>query len=269
MLSIIVLNFKNPPLLRLCLKSLVNTISKNFNYEIIVVDSQSTPETRNIVTEEFPKANLVAFNKNIGYTKGINEGIKNASGDYYLILNPDIIPLKNSIEKLLDYLIKNKDIGLIGPKLLNFDGSRQDSCFKFYTPLIVSYRRTFLGRLPWAKNKLNEFLMKNVNLSQISSVDWLMGSAIMTRRKAVESIGLMDEKLFLYMSDVDWAKRFWENNYKIVYYPESEMYHYHRRSSKGRLLMFDIFFNKETKWHLSDAVRYFRKHGILNVKFKI
>jgi GT2 family glycosyltransferase len=260
-LSILVLNYKNPPLLRLCLKSLITTISRNLDYEILVIDSESTPETQNVVTEEFPTVKLITYRENIGYTKGINEGIKNASGDYYLVLNPDIIPLENSIEKLLNHLQKNEDTGLIGPKLLNFDGSRQDSCYKFYTPFIIAYRRTFLGKLPWAKKSLDKFLMKDIDLSYVSKVDWLMGSAVMASKKAVKKNGLMDEKLFLYMSDVDWARRFWENGYKVIYFPEAEMYHYHRRGSKGRLSMFDVFFNKETRLHIIDAFKYFKKYG--------
>jgi len=72
----------------------------------------------------------------------------------------------------------------------------------------------------------------------------------------------MDEKFFLYMSDVDWARRFWENGFRVVYYPYSLMYHYHQRESKGRLGLFDIFINKQSRLHLIDAIRYFRKYGI-------
>ena len=88
-----------------------------------------------------------------------------------------------------------------------------------------------------------------------------MGSAMMTTKKALEKIGFMDEKLFLYMSEVDWAKRFWENGYKVTYFPDSQMYHYHRRGSKGKFDAFDIV-KKETRWHIIDAIRYFKKHGI-------
>src|SRR3989338_1175587 len=102
-LSIIVVNYKNPALLRLCLKSLEHTLSPKLNYEILVVDISSEIETQNVVLEEFPSVKLLPFKDNIGYTKGVDEGIKESSGDYLLILNPDIIPLKNSVEALLDF----------------------------------------------------------------------------------------------------------------------------------------------------------------------
>lgn len=267
MLSIIIINFKNPSLLRLCLKSIIASLSAGFLHEIVVIDSKSSVETRNIVLE-FEQAKLVSFKTNIGYTRGVNEGIKNSSGDYFLILNPDIVPLKNSIEKLLDYIKTNKNIGLIGPRLLNFDGTSQSSCFRFYTPWIILCRRTFFGYLPQAKRTLDSFAMKDKDLNRLTYADWLMGSALMTSREAVQKIGLMDQNLFLYMTDVDWARRFWENGYKVLYYPESEMYHYHKRSSKGKFILSDILLKKEARWHIRDAIKYFKKHSVRNLKNK-
>ncbi len=259
-LSIIIVNFKNPPLLRLCLKSLIQTLEPAFEKEIIVVDIASSIETRNVISE-FSEVRFICFKNNIGYTKGVNEGIKASQGGAVLIINPDIVPLKGSIEGMADFIYKNQNIGLLGPQLINFDGSIQNSSFAFYSPLTILYRRTFLNLLPWAAKELNRFLAMNKDKTKISEVDWIMGSALMTTKKAINDIGLMDENLFLYMSEVDWAHRFWENGYKVVYFPEARMYHYHRRGSKGRLDAFDIV-KKETRWHIVDAIKYFRKHGI-------
>lgn len=261
MLSVVIINFKNPPLLRLCLRSVISSISSNFKYELLVVDSESSVETRNVIGE-FNGVRIVPFKRNIGYTKGVNEGIRAGKGNYFFILNPDIVPKNGAIEKLFSYMENNSDIGLMGPRLLNFDGTAQDSCFRFYTLWTIIARRTILGKLPIGKNIINYFLMKDINLSKPSNVDWLMGSALLTKKDAVNKVGLMDENLFLYMTDVDWAKRFWENGYRVVYYPESEMFHYHKRGSKGRWALLDIFFRKETRWHIADAVKYFRKYGI-------
>lgn len=264
MLSIIIVNFKNPPLLRLCLKSLTHAISDDFDYEVIIVDSASSIETRNLVKEEFPKCRILSFKENIGYTKAVNEGIRSSHGDFILILNPDIILLKNAVEDMYEFMKENKQVGLLGPQLLNFDGTRQNSCFKFYNPLTILYRRSFLGYLPFAKKALRNFLMSDANFSKILEADWLMGSAIMASRQAVDKIGPMDENFFLYMSDVDWARRFWENGYKVIYYPQAKLYHYHKRISKGRFGILDIMFKKETRWHLKDAIKYFKKYGLLN-----
>lgn len=263
MLSIIIANFKNPPLLRLCLKSLAQNLTGELDYEIIVTDGSTSVETQNVVLEEyasrFRKIKVIPFTANVGYTRLVNEGIKNSAGDFVLILNPDIVILKNSIENMLEYLRLHPEIGLLGPRLLNFDDSVQQSCFRFYTPLTVLYRR--IGHLPFAHRILNRFLMKDADLEKPAPVDWLMGSALMASRRAVERVGLMDETMFLYMSEVDWAWRFWENSYAVVYYPPARLYHFHKRESRGRFGVFDAVFKKETRWHIKDAVVYFRKHG--------
>lgn len=266
MLSIVIINFKNPPLLRLCLNSLKRTLSPDFDKEIIVVDINSSIETRNVAQEEFLGVQLVSFKNNIGFTKGVNEGIKKSKGDFVLILNPDTIPTPNAIEDMYKFMKNQPEIGMIGPQLLNFDGSIQDSCFKFPNPLTFIYRRTFLGKTPLGKKHLNYFLMRNNDRSKILETNWLSGSSTMMSREAINKVGLMDERFFLYMSDVDWPRRFWDNGYKVLYYPLARIYHYHLRESKGKYGILDIILKKESRWHLVDAVRYFRKYGLKNNK---
>ncbi len=250
--------------MRLCLKSLARILPKTFSYEIIVVDSQSTIETQNVVVEDcaplFSSISLVPFKENTGYTRGVNEGIKKSKGDYILILNPDIVVLEGAIKKMHQYMVSHSEIGLIGPQLLNFDDTIQQSYFRFYTPLTILYRR--IGHLPFAQQILNKFLMRDIDISRPVNADWLMGSALMVSRKSIDKVGLMDEQMFLYMSEVDWARRFWENGFTVVYYPHAQFYHYHKRESKGQFGILDIFFKRETRWHIKDAIRYFRKHGI-------
>jgi hypothetical protein len=267
MLSIIIVNYKNAPLLRLCLKSLQRALSKSFPHEIIVVDSMASPDTTYVATEEFPNVHYAPFKENIGYTRGVNHGLKLAKGTAMFIMNSDILPLEGSLERMRTYLDKHPNVGLLGPQLLNFDGSLQQSCFRFYTPFTIVYRRTFLGKLPFVKNILNRFLMKDKDLTHPLAVDWLMGSALMVSRKALAKVGPMDEHLFLYMSDVDWPRRFWENGYTVVFNPEVRMYHYHRRESHGAFDALDAIFNRRTQQHIIDALRYFRKNGFREASY--
>lgn len=265
MLSIVIVNHKNAPLLRLCLKSLANVLPKSFKHEIIVVDVEAGIETGHVVREEFPEVRYLPFKDNIGYTRGVNEALRVAKGNHIFNMNSDIIPLPGSLEGMRQYMAEHPDIGMLGPQLLNFDGSRQQSCFRFYTPLTIACRRTFLGRLPFGKKILNQFLMKDKDLSRPTPVDWLMGSAMMISRAAIDKTGLMDENLFLYMSDVDWPRRFWENGYRVVFYPEARMYHYHSRVSRGDVLQ--ILTNRFTRLHIADGIRYFRKYGLKRLTY--
>ncbi len=267
MLSIAIINYKNPALLRLCLSSLRRVIPPSFDHEIIIIDVAAGPDTEHVATGEFKDIRYIPFKENIGYTRGANEALKAAQGDAIFLANSDIVPLEGSLERLYEYLKEHPEIGLLGPRLLNFDGSFQQSCFRFYTPLTIVCRRTFLGKLPFIKNVLRRFLLEDKDMNHSMPVDWLMGSALLVSRTAFKAVGGMDENLFLYMSDVDWPRRFWENGYAVVYYPRATMYHYHRRESRGALDVLDALFNRQTRQHIKDAIYYFKKNGLREASY--
>src|SRR3989338_8035129 len=116
MLSIIILSYKNPALLRLCLSSFARSLPAVLDYEIIVVDNETSLETQSVVLDEFQdkfkRIELVSLKKNCGYTKGVNEGIKAAKGEYFLYFNYDVVIEPNAVETLLSYFKKHPDMGL-------------------------------------------------------------------------------------------------------------------------------------------------------------
>lgn len=129
--SVIVTNYKTPELLKLCLKSIKQYLA-DIEHEVFVLDAQSDEDTEFVVKEYFPEFKLVSFKKNVGFRALVNEGLKRASGKYILILNSDIILTDGAIERLINYLETNEDVGMVGPQLLNLDGSIQDSCLNFF-----------------------------------------------------------------------------------------------------------------------------------------
>lgn len=262
MISVIIANWKNPPLLKQSLSAIKDSFLEDTDYEIIVIDIQSTPETA-YVAKEFQGVVFKPFKNNIGYSKALNEGFALAKGDYIISLNADVVPKKGSIERLADKLKENPSIGLVGPQLLNFDNTLQVSRFRFYSPLTILYRRVFGSKRGQAR-----FLMEDIPLTQSTEADWLMGSAYMTTRKALNKVGGHNERLFAYFSDVDWAKRFWDNGYRVYFYTDSVMWHYHHRASKGKAGPFDILFIPAARIHLMDGIRFFMINGV-NLKSKI
>lgn len=261
-LSIIIVHYKNRELLKLCLKSIRSCLTgENLDYEVLVTDSQAEPETETMLAEEFPHTKYFPFQKNVGYAVGVNCGIKNSTGRYLLILNPDIVITAGAIPKMLAQLQKNPGIGMLGPRLLGFNGKIQNSRFRFYRPWTIVYRRTFLGKSRFGRQELSRFNLDNSDPAQSAYPDWIMGSAILTVRSAIDKVGPMDERFFLYFEDVDWARRFWENGFKVMYFPEAVMMHYHQRSSKAGFDFFDFFLRRETRWHIASALKYFLKHG--------
>ncbi len=257
-LSIIVSNYRNPELLKLCIQSIKDNI-EDIDYEIIVADSATEEDTELMMKENFPDIIFLPFKDNVGLQKLIKEGIKKSKAKYILILNGDILIKKKSVEKLLSYLKDNPSVGMVGPKLFGFNEKFQPSCFRFYKPITIVYRRTFLGKLPFAKKHLDYFLMKDYDHKKPKDVDWLMGSALMVSRKAIKKVGPMDRRFFMYMEDVDWCRRFWENGFRVVYCPQSVMLHYHGKGSGNKGFVFTIF-NKLAWIHISSAIKYFLKY---------
>lgn len=258
-LSIAINNYRNSELLKLCIDSIKKNV-KNIEYELIAADSDTEEDTEMMMREDYPEIKFFPFRKNVGLQALLNKGITESKGNFILLLNGDIIVTPDSVEKLVSFLKNNPEVGIAGPKLLNFDGTLQHSCFRFYRMLTIIFRRTFLGKFGFAKKHLDWFLMKEYDHNSPKEVDWLMGSAMLVSRKAAGKVGHMDSRFFMYMEDVDWCRRFWENGYKVVYYPLSVMNHYHGKGSDKGGFFRSIFFNKLTWIHIGSAIKYFGKY---------
>ena len=263
--SIIIVAYKNAALLKLCLAALDRNISETIRTETIVVDSDAHEEIRDLVLDNYPNVSYVPFKENIGFAKGLNQGIKRAKGRVLLSLNPDIIIERGSIEALYRYTANHPEAGVVGPMLLNFNGSHQPSCFAFYTPLTILYRRTFLGKTFFGKKSLKDFILKTGDRDTQLISGWLMGSALMVRADNLKKVGLMDERYFMYFEDVDWCRRFREAGFNIVYFPEARMFHYHGKQSASKNIL-SVFFNKITFIHLLSGFKYFVKFKGWKVK---
>lgn len=257
--SLIICSYKNPELVRLCIESVERNV-KEADYEIIVSDGSTEEPMHMMMREDFPHIRFVSSRDNIGFHGLVRQGMKASRGRYFFILNPDILITKQSVERLLEFIRMHPEAGMVGPQLLNFNDTPQPSCFRFYKPVTILYRRTFLKRFGFARRHLDWFTMKEYDRREPREVDWLMGSALLVSREAAEKVGPMDSRFFMYMEDVDWCRRFWENGYKVIYYPEVRIYHYHAQgSAKGGFLR-SLLFNRLTWYHIASAWKYFRKY---------
>ncbi len=258
-LSIIITHYGNPDLLRVCIDSVKKNL-KTICSEIIVSDSSTLEETELMMREDYPGISFLTSKENIGFSGTVNKGLDIAKGKYILILNGDVIVKEGSIEKLLEFIRNNPKVGIVGPQLLNFNETLQPSTFRFYTPLTILYRRTFLGKMKFAKKRLEEFTMKSFDHQSTKEVDWIMGSVLMTSRYALEKVGKMDSRFKLYFEDTDWCRQFWEKNFKVMYYPEAKMYHYHGKGSASKNVIQSLLFNRLAWIHIISAVKYFKKY---------
>lgn len=259
-LSIIILNYKTKNFLRLLLQNLLK-LGIAVPYEIIVIDNASNDGSVEMVQSLYPHIRLIASPSNTGHARGNNLGIHEAKGEYLLIMNTDIILFNpDDIHNMLRYFDEHPDVAIIGPKLINGDGSVQNSCFRPYRICTPFYRRTPLGKLPWAKRDLARHLMDDFDHQSIHDVEWVLGALLLVRKSIIDSIGAFDERFFLYFADFELCDRVRKNGFRVVYYPSVNIVHYHRRESAQGSIWGGIgsLFNYTTRIHLKDWLKYRR-----------
>lgn len=260
-ISIIILNYKSRGLTLNCIKSIKEADFNNLKYEIIVVDNNSKDSIREILSWQYQDVKFIQNKRNIGMGAGNNVGIKAATGKYIVIMNPDTIAFIDTFKKMYEFMESNPGVGLAGPKQFYPDKTVQNSCFRWYKLLTPIYRRTFLGKLKFGKKDLNRFLMKNFDHNSSREVDWLLGSFLFCRTKALERVGRFDERFFLYFEDTDLCQRFWQKGWEIVYFPESRIIHNHIRKS-AEAPWYKFLSSKVARCHIVSWIKYLRKWGI-------
>lgn len=257
-LTVAVNSYKNPELLRLCLESVFRFV-KGVDFEVIVVDSATEERTR-LVMADFPQVRFFPNERNVGFVALVNRSLREARGEYLFLVNQDIILTEGTVPAFFRYFGENPRVGIAGGRQVNFNGSEQDSAFRFYRPWTIPLRRTFLGKTAWGRRHLDWFLMRDRDRAKARRAGWIMGSAMFVRREAARAVGPMDTRFFMYMEDVDWCRRFWDAGWEVAYVPEAGLYHYHGKgSAKGGALR-SLFMNRLTWYHISSAVKYFLKY---------
>lgn len=256
--SIVIVNYKTRGMVKQGLKS-VRDAKLRLNYEVFVVDNGSHDGLPQLIRQDFPEVRLIALEKNVGFAAGNNLAIRKAKGKYVFILNPDAMVNPGAIEAMCSHMDAHPEIGVLGPKLVRPDGTRQESVHRFPTPWIPVYRRTPLGRLPRAQAAIARYAMRGELADAPMEVDWMEGAALFVRREAIGKVGMFDERFFVYFEDADWCRRFWQAGWKVVYYPPAEIIHYHRRESADALWFLAPFTNKVSRIHIASAVKYFTK----------
>jgi len=257
-ISIVIVNYKSKGLV---LKSIQSIKGADFGFlqkEIIVVDNDSSDGVGKEIEALRADIKFISNRENIGMGAGNNVGIKAARGKYIVIMNPDTVVFPDTFVKLYDFMEINPAVGMAGPKQYSPDMIVQDSCYRWYGPFTTLYRRTPLKRLRCAQKDIDRFIMKDFDHNSTKEVDWLMGSFLFCRADALKQIGYFDERFFLYFEDTDLAKRFWQNNWKVIYYPDAGITHYHARQS-AQAPWYKFFSTSAGRYHFISWVKYLLK----------
>ncbi len=253
-LSIIIVNWNVRDLLRRCLHSILAR-PHPCSLEVIVVDNGSTDGSAEMVRTEFPQVCLIANPDNRGFTAANNQGLTVARGRYVLLLNPDTEVVGDALETMVTFADAHSDVGVVGPQLLNPDGTVQSSRRRFPTLATALFESTWLQ--PYAPRRLlARYYVLDRPDDEVQDVDWVTGAALMARREAVEQVGPLDEGFFMYSEELDWCRRFRAAGWRVVYLPTARVIHHEGKSSEQVLPARHIHFQ-------TSKIRYFRKyHGL-------
>ena len=255
--SFVTVCFRTPDMIRQLLKGFEAT-QPSFEHEYFLVNNGSDG-TSAMVQERFPWVHVMDKQGNVGFGAGNNLAFREAKGEYVMLVNPDLTLFPGEMEKLLAFADEHPDLGIIGPRLLNPDGSLQRTFHRFPELLIPLYRRTPIGRLPWGKRSIEHYFMQDADPERIQEVDGIFGAAMLIRKAALDAVGGFDERFFMYYEDTDICRRAWEKGWRVAYAPVATFVHYHQRESRVKYI-WHLVTNRVVRTHIKSGILYFLKY---------
>lgn len=237
-LSIIIVKYNEPQLLLGCLESL---IIKDLRYEIIVVDNCSEDNSEEIIKDKINYVIWIKNSSNLGFGRACNIGIKQAKGKYILLLNPDIILNKDTIHICLSIIKNNETTGVLGCKLLNPDGTHQNSVYYHIADYMDVLKQNLIV------DYFYKFKPKNIKA--------VMGAFMLIPKNIFESVGLFDPDFFMYSEELELCNRIYNKGFDICYCENVSAFHHLGGTTKN------------SKWsqrqkYLSNALLYFKVRGL-------
>lgn len=224
--SIILVHYRETQVLYDCIKSIYASKPKT-SLEIIVVDNDEIKKIKQYLKKHFDKVVYVPAPKNVGYGNGNNLGAKMAHGDYLLVLNPDTIIHKNTIDELYKFVSSKKNVGIVAPTLLNNRGIPYPlQGTRTLTPLRGVFALSFLNKI-FPNNPISKkYWLRDINRASPYQVDVVPGSAFMIRNSLFKKIGGFDKNFFLYFEEFDLCKRVIDLGYKLFIIPKAKLTHF-------------------------------------------
>jgi N-acetylglucosaminyl-diphospho-decaprenol L-rhamnosyltransferase len=244
--SVVVVTFNALPWVERALESVRG-------HETVVVDHGSTDGTLELVRERFPEARVIE-QENRGLGGGSNAGMRIASGDYFLLLNSDAWALDDAVERLAAFAVEHPEAAVAGPRLLNPDGSLQRSVRGFPTVWRLATEYFFLRKLAPRSRALNAFYGAGFDHEEVREAEFLMGSVLLVRREAADTVGLFDEDFFMFSEETDWLYRFRQAGWKVLFTPDAEFVHVGGATTRQN---WGPMFREQVRGH----VRFLAKHS--------
>lgn len=240
--SVVVVTWNALPWLEQCLDSVRGR-------DVVVVDNGSSDDTVAFVRERYPEVRVIE-QANKGMGGGNNAGMRATDGRYYFLLNSDAWVVGDGLDRLVEFADAHPEAAVIGPKLVNTDGTLQRSARGEPTLWRLATEYLFIRKLAPRSRVLNPLYRGDFAHDRAEEVDWLYGPALLVRREAADAVGLFDEDFFMFSEEVDWMTRFRRAGWKVLFFPDAEVVHVGGASHGGRMYV----------ENLRSHLRWFAKH---------
>jgi len=263
-LSISVVSYRTPELLRACLQALaIERSAVGPALEVTVVDNASGDGSVDLVRAEFPWVRVIENAKNVGFGAAHNQALRGSTAPYLLVLNSDTTVVPGALATLVGYLDAHPEVAVAGPLLRHPDGSVQPSRRRFPTVATLFVESTQVQRF-WPENAvLRRYYLADRSDDVEQEVDWLAGACLCVRARVVEDLGLFDERYFMYSEELDLCRRYKAAGFKVAYVPSAEVRHHEGASARLDLAARDQRFQRSKlrfaqKWHGPGVMRALR-----------
>ncbi len=241
-LSVIIVNYNVKHFLEQCLYS-VRKAAKNLPVEVWVVDNNSVDGSIEMLKEKFPEVKLIENKKNAGFSVANNQAIKQCTGEYILLLNPDTIVEEETFSKTIAFMDEHPDAGALGVKMIDGKGHfLPESKRALPTPEVAFYKIFGLAFLFPKSKKFGKYHLTYLSQDEVNKVDVLSGAFMLIRKAALDKAGLLDETFFMYGEDIDISYRITQAGYSNYYFPLTRIIHYKGESTKKSSVNYVIVF---------------------------
>jgi GT2 family glycosyltransferase len=259
-LAISIINHSNPQMLRDCIASIYAT-TRLMTFEIWVVDNATDQRLIKEIQYEFPQVKWIFNPHRLGFSANHNQVLNQALARYFCILNDDTVVHDNAMQRLVKFMDEHPKAGMAGPRLLNRDGSIQNSTFRAKT--IIGELIDVL-QLPGEMNRLK---LRGIDPAQYggteATVDWLLGACIVIRRETLQQVGALDDVLspIANCEEVDWCDRVRKSGCDVCFVPQSTVTHFGGQSLKPASAGPDQF---RIEMHRVTIAYFAKQHGLVS-----
>ena len=211
--SIIIASFNTRDLIKKCLECIRNA-DLSISYEVVIVDNASRDGTVTMLGQEHPYVRIFQAAENIGFARANNVGMRMAKGKHFLFLNSDAFVSQGLIEGMLEFFENHPTVGALGPQVLNPDGTFQSAGFPPYGIFLLTIRPNVEKSLSRICPRLRRRKARREG-NLVRKVGWLSGCCLMVSRRAIETVGMLNEGFDFYCEDVEWCHRARKKGFEI------------------------------------------------------